>query len=162
MDKFADSDYNNFANTLRRSKTIYLKDVKDRVEKVAFDVVRFKDSDGLDSLWQIEETEEGPVLVAMYGDHEEQLESHGQHKQANWATLPDKAANVNVFYKGEPITKIAVSQLGIPKEDVDMVCRWLPEKLANDKEFTKSLLETLPQGERASLVEKYPELTNKG
>lgn len=157
MDKFAESDYDNFADNLRKSNVIRLADVADRVEKVAFDVVRFKESDGLDQLWKIEETQDGPVLVAMYGDSEEQLESHGG-EGTNWKAISDKEANVNVFYKDEPITKIAVSQLGIPKEEAGMVCRYLPEKLANDKEFATSLLDTLTSKEREVLVSKYPEL----
>lgn len=154
MNRFTDNDFNALEQKISTSKVVRLADVQDRIEKVAFDVVRFQDNDGLDRLWQIQSTPEGDVLVAMYEEEDDQLET----KKGHWQAVSDRDDNVNVFYKGDPIVRFATKDFGIPTDDTKMVCRYLPEKLANDQNFAASLLKDLPEKERTILFEKYPEL----
>jgi hypothetical protein len=151
---FIDSDYVGLDQTVNQKKFYRLADVKSRIEKVAFDVVRFTDSEDLDKLWIIREENGDKVLVAMYEDDSNKEIT----VKASWAAIPDKTGNVNVFYKGDPITKIAVEQMGIPKEDNALVSRSLPNKLASDKSFVSSMLSSLSVQNRSELYSKYPEL----
>ena len=149
---FLQEDYDKLDKDVNAKKVIRLADVQDRIERVAFDVVRFRDSEGLDKLWVIQEKDGEKVLVAMYDD-EQEIES-----KASWTTLSDRVGNINVFYKGEPIKRFAMSYLGLENEDASSVCRYLPAKLAEDKELVSALLNELSDTERATLFEKYPEL----
>lgn len=146
-----DSDYQKLDNVVNKKQIFYVKDVKDKLEKVAFDVVRFKDEDDLSKLWVIQPSADGDVIVAMYDDGEN-LESR------SWRAIPDKQANVNVFYKGEPIKKVAMASLGLPNEEINVVCRTLTSKLNKDAAMRKAFLLDLPVNERHDLVNKYPEL----
>ena len=63
MNKFA-VDYNSLESELTpRPQYFRYDDVKDRLRKVAFDVVRFKDGDDISGLWQIQQTDEGEVIL---------------------------------------------------------------------------------------------------
>ena len=152
---FEDSDYENLDSIFNKKKTIRLADVQDRIEKVAFDVVRFVDADNLDKLWVVKDEGGHKVLVALYDEGDEVV------KEASakvWNAIPDKLGNVTVYYKSQPITKIAVSSFGIPKEDVNVVCRSLPNLLATDGSFLQSMLKTLDASDRDMLLSKHPEL----
>ncbi len=155
MTFFSNNDFESLEHFVDGSqrKVYRLADVADKIEKVAFDVVRFKDSDKLDHLWRVESTDDGPVLVAMFDEEEEQLESLG-----SWQAVTDRVNNVNVFYKGEAIVRFSASDMGIPEDETSIVCRYLPEKLASESEFVSSLLDELGTDERESLFKKYPEL----
>lgn len=147
-----DKDYLKLESQITKQRFYKLADVQDKIEKVAFDVVRFKDDDDLSRLWVIQPSADGDVIVAMYDDSDDALETK------SWQAIADKQANINVFYKGEPIKRLAMSSLGIPKEDISIVCRSLTKKLATDFETRKALLMELPIDERYELVQKYPEL----
>jgi len=113
--------------------------------------VRFRDNEGFDKLWIIEDRDGDKVLVAMYDD-DAQLEAKA------WAAVSDSVGNVNVFYKGEPITRLSVASFGIPNEEVSSVCRYLPQKLASDRDFVHSMLGTLQSPDRDMIFNKHPEL----
>lgn len=158
---FLSSDYEHLESNMAPKRKMYrLADVQDKIEKVAFDVVRFRESDGLENLWVVEERDGEKVLVAMYEEDENPLSQKEATAATNtdWAVIPDKAGNINVFYKQEPITRLAVTQLGIAAEDVGLVSRYLPQKLATDRSMARSLLKTLDQSERTVLFSKHPEL----
>jgi len=147
-------DYTSLETAISGKKTIKLADVKDRIQKVAFDVVRFTDSGNFDKLWIVKEENGEKVLVAMY-DEEEPLTV----KASAWVAMTDSFDNINVFYKGEAIAKFAVSKMGIAKEDASTVCRSLPEKLASDNSYVSSMLSAvLNYNERTDVYSKYPEL----
>ena len=55
MKKFA-VGYASLQSSLEKPKVYKLEDVKDKIKKVVFDVVRFLDSDNIDGLWQIQHT----------------------------------------------------------------------------------------------------------
>lgn len=145
-----DSDYQKLDNTINKKQIFYVKDISDKIEKVAFDVVRFKDEDDLSKLWVIQPSAEGDVIVALYDD--------GELEARSWKAIPDKQANINVFYKGEPVRKVVLASLGVPSEEVGVVCRTLTSKLNKDASMRKAFLLDLPVNERHELVNKYPEL----
>lgn len=149
-----DSDYEHLDKALARKKAYKYADVAHRLEKVAFDVVMFKDADGLDKLWQIQDVDGEKVIIAMYED-EEPLTAIAS---TPWSAVQDNRGRINVFYKGEPISKFAAEELGIPEEDNSLVCRYLPEKLASDAGFRAMFLSDLPNSDRKALAIKYPEL----
>jgi len=151
------SDYEQLDQSVNRKEVIRLADVQDKIERVAFDVVRFRDSEGLDKLWVVEDQDGEQVLVATYEDDSE------THKEAtasvnSWSALSDNVGNVSVYYKGEPITRLAVSQLGLPESEAHTVCRYLPNKLASDNSWKTALLSELPPSDREVILNKYPEL----
>lgn len=147
------TDYETLEKHVTNKKVYRLADVQDRIERVAFDVVRFRDSEGLEKLWVIQEQNGEQVIAAMYDD-----EVCKEASVQNWTTIPDNKGNVNIFYKNDPITRLAMSNLGIPEEDAASVSRYLPKKLSSDKTLTKALLNELHEKEREALFAKYPEL----
>lgn len=146
-------DYDKLDSTVNGKRTIKLSDVKDRIQKVAFDVVRFTDAGNFDKLWIVKEENGEKVLVAMY-DEDEPLTVQA----SAWNAMADSLGNVNVFYKGEPIVKFAISAIGLKKEDISTVCRTLPQKLASDGSFVSSMISMLDYNGKTSVYAKYPEL----
>ncbi len=134
MDKFS-IDYGIVEKGLNKHRVFKLSDVADRIEKVAFDVVRFRDEDDTTKLWQIQDTPDGKVIVAIYKDEDGVIKS-----ESEWQAIPDKHANVNIFRNGEPIVRLAASEFGIPADEIGLLCRWLPKKLAEDTEMQSYLL----------------------
>lgn len=128
-------------------KKVYkLSEVKDRLIKVAFDVVRFRDGD-VDDLWQIQSADDGEYIVAKYD-----MEEVSQEKVASaWSVLVSNGS-VNVFYKGYPITKFA-------SKDADAIKSVLPNKLSIDKAFVKAMLSSMQENDRAQVVKQFPELS---
>ena len=152
-----DVDYTNLDEKLSQPTYFKYADVKDHLVKVAFDIVRFKEPADIDGLWQIQETADGEVIVATYED----TTSPEVNKQSStdWDARTNKTGSaVTVFYKKSPITKVATAKSGIPAEEAHLVCEYLPEKLATDKGFRKSLLGELSNDERQELFVKFPEL----
>ena len=148
MSKF-DLNYNQLSSSISYidKKIFKYADVKDKIEKVAFDLIRFKDGDP-DELWQVQNAEDGSYIVAKYEDEQKEVKT-----ATKWETLV-KEGNINVFYKGQQITKIA----GVKADDIDTVKRFLPKKLATDKSFTSALLATLDEKTKEAVLKMYPEL----
>jgi hypothetical protein len=133
-------------------KAYKLSDVQDKIEKVAFDVVRFKNDDKSAALWQVQSADDGDYIVALYEPEEEKIASH-------WDVSLNKiAGQIQVSYKGDPIVKIASSKLGIPANELDKVAEYLPAKLAENKKLVRSLLSELSPAVRKEILSKYPEL----
>lgn len=159
MNKFA-VDYSSLEKRLEQKKAYYLKDVKDKIEKVAFDIVRFRDSDGdeVKGLWQINQGPDGEYIVATYEEDNSEMVVEAS-APSDWKALSDKTGSfVNVFYKEEPVAKISVASLGIPESETFLMVRYLPERLASNKNLVNSLLGSMPEEQRYELVNKYPEL----
>lgn len=155
MNKFS-LDYSNLNQNLNREKYFKLKDVKDRLQKVAFDVVRFIDSDGtgdnIDGLWQIRTNKDGEYIVAMY---EEEIEKTASSKKNDWTAMPDRSgSNINIFYKDEPIKIISIASLGIPASDAGIVSQSIVNKLATDELFFNSFVKELTASEKQKLDNK--------
>jgi len=133
-------------------KTYKLADVQGRIEKVAFDVVRFKDGEP-EQLWQIHSADDGDYIVSLYDDESTKKEA------ASWSVVLGKtAADVHLFYKGEPVVRLAAAKLGIPESELDLVKRYLPGKLATNKKLVASFLKQADAKVRDQLIRKYPEL----
>jgi len=140
------------------SKKVYkLSDVKDRLEKVAFDVVRFKDSN-VEELWQIQSADDGDYIVALYNDEQKDVVKEASAKP--WSVSLNKTSKeLNVFYKGDFITKIASSSLGFAEKELPDLERILPNKLAANERLAKALLKGLSTQHRLELCKKHPELS---
>ena len=144
-------DYSRLANQIYK-KAYRLSDVQDQLETVAFDIVRFKDSDKGADLWQVQSADDGDYIVALYHPEEEK-------KEASWSVSISKTAAVlQVSYKGDPLVRIAASKLGIPVTELSKVPGYLPEKLASNKKLVKALLNELPESTKKEVLNKYPEL----
>lgn len=145
-------DYSSLENKIYK-KAYRLEDVKDKIEKVAFDVVRFKDDDKGANLWQIQDADDGQYIVAIYEDSELSKTS------SPWEVNVSKTAgDVQISYKGDPIVRLNSNKLGIPKNELEQVSTYLPEKLANNKKLVKSLLNELSPSAKKEVLNKYPEL----
>lgn len=140
------------------NKTFKLSEVKDRLEKVAFDVVRFKDGDP-EELWQIQNGDDGDYIVAKYeADPKDELAKAAS--SASWDVLINKTSgDINIFYKGYPVVKLDASQVGVKQEDLETVKRLLPGKLGSSKELVNALLKNLNTTAKTALLKQYPELS---
>lgn len=135
------------------SKRSYkLSDVQDKLVKVAFDVVRFKDG-AADELWQIQSADDGDYIIALY-DEEEKVATASLQP---WSVVI-KNADLHVFYKQEHLCKVASTQLGFQESDLSLAKQYLPSKLASNKNLVKALLNSVDQDTQKSILSKYPEL----
>jgi hypothetical protein len=150
MSKFS-IDYSTLQNNIYKN-AYKLSDVKDHLEVVAFDVVRFKDGDKAADLWQVQSADDGEYIVALYQTDEEKAANH-------WSVELNKTAGtIQVFYKGDALVNLASNKLGIPTAEVHKVKEYLPSKLAENKKLVKALLNELSVPVRKAVFEKYPEL----
>lgn len=155
MDKFL-VNFNTLDTKINGPKVYKLADVQDKIQKVAFDIVRFRDNEDTEQLWRIEDSADGPVIVAMYENSQEEGKVAEASAKSEWAAVADSSTHVNVLYKGEAIKTIAASTMGL--DDVHLLCRWLPKKLASDSGFRSALVKDIPKESRELLLSKYPEL----
>ncbi len=120
-DKFT-VNFDRLAETVTPQRAYRLKDVEHRIEKVAYDLVRFRENEDTDQLWKIEDGGDGPVIVALYGEDGSlpKVES-----KRDWDVIPDKTA-MHFYYKGEPLVSLSSAQLGIPESEFNIAGRWLP------------------------------------
>lgn len=145
-------DYSDLDNKVYK-KAFKLSDVKDRLETVAFDIVKFKDDDKGATLWQVQSSDDGDYIVALYQQNEEEV------KTASWEVSINKlASTMQISYKGDPIVKIASDKLGIPKSELHKTLAYLPEKLAENKKLVRALLNELSVSAKNTVLNKYPEL----
>lgn len=152
MSKFS-LDYSGLENKVYK-KAYRLSDVKDRLETVAFDIVRFKDDDKSADLWQVQSADDGDYIVAMYQPEEEEIKT-----SALWGVAVSKTAgDLQVSYKGDPLVRIAAGKLGIPRAELHKIEEYLPAKLAANKKLVNALLNELPESAKKEVLNKYPEL----
>jgi hypothetical protein len=152
MAKF-DIDYSKVTDSIDK-KVFKYADVKHRLEKVAFDLVRFTDGNP-DELWQIQDADDGSYIVAKYTEDDESK----KEASTDWSVVINKTAgDVNIFYKDHPITKVAVTNVGVEKDELDTLSRFLPKRLAEDKNLARALLNYITPSEREQLLKLYPEL----
>jgi len=150
MNKFA-VNYSGLETKIYK-RAYRLADVKDQLETVAFDVVRFKDGDKGADLWQIQNAEDGDYIVALYQPEESE-------KKGDWEVAVSKTAgDLQISYKGDPLVRIAASKLGIPPQELPKLESYLPERLAANKKLVKALLNELSLSSKQAILAKYPEL----
>lgn len=153
MEKFA-MDYSCLDEKVNSPKRYLLSDVKHRIRKVAFDVVRFMDGSDIDGLWQIKKTEDGQeYIIAMY-DTPKEVEK----TSSDWSVILDKRANASVFYKGAPVVKLALASMGFTADETEVVSESLPQKLNENEKLAASLLRSVSPTIRTELVKEFPEL----
>ena len=146
-------DYSSLENKIYK-KAYRLADVKDKLETVAFDIVKFKDNDSGANLWQVQESEDGQYIVALYNP-----EDSDSKVASPWEVSVSKTASaLQISYKGDPIVKLAASKLGIPFTELHKAEQYLPEKLAENKKLVKALLNELSESTKQEVLSKYPEL----
>lgn len=137
-------------------KAYRLEDVKDRLETVAFDIVKFKDGDQGANLWQIQSSDDGDYIVTLYEEVPEQTKTAAAR---SWAVRVSVASStINVFYKGDPIVRVAASRIGIPTSELPLVESYLPKKLAENKVLVRALLAELSETAKNEVLSRYPEL----
>lgn len=145
-------DYSGLVTQITK-KAYKLSDVKDQLETVAFDVVRFRDGDKGAELWEVQNAADGDYIVALY-------EEEDNTKTANdWSVVVTKTAGLlQVAYKNDPLVRLPFTKLGIPREELGKVTQYLPEKLASNKKLVKALLNELSAEAKQEVYKKYPEL----
>lgn len=145
-------DYSSLENKIYK-KAYRLSDVKDRLETVAFDIVRFKDSDKGADLWQVQSADDGDYIVSLYQPEEEIKTA------CPWDVAVTKTgSDLQISYKGDPLVRISAAKIGIPHAELSQVEGYLPEKLASNKKLVKALLNELPESAKKEVLSKYPEL----
>jgi hypothetical protein len=153
MSKFS-IDYSGLAQLTK--KAYRLADVKDQLETVAFDVVRFKDGDKGADLWQVQSADDGDYIVALYDETEETEKTASANP---WSVFVTKSgSDLQIAYKGDPLVRLASSKLGIPSSELHKAEQYLPEKLATNKKLVKALLSELSEAARLEVSRRYPEL----
>ncbi len=150
MPKFS-IDLDNVSSVVSK-KSYKLSDVKDKLVKVAFDVVKFKDAPA-DELWQIQSSDDGDYIIALYNEEDKIATASFQP----WSVLV-KSADLHIFYKQEHLCKVASSFLGLKESDLSLVKEYLPKKLASNKTLVKALLNSVDRDTQQSILAKYPEL----
>ncbi len=147
-------DYSALDNKINK-KMYRLEDVKDRLEKVAFDVVRFRDEDNGANLWQIQSSEEGDYIVSLYDNSEDNVKVASA--KSDWEIVPVRD-QLQFFYKGDPVLKTAASSIGLSKDDIGNISRFLPKKLAENKQLVSLVLNQTDSASKQRILNKYPEL----
>lgn len=152
MSKFS-IDFSSLENKILK-KAYKLSEVKDRLETVGFDLVRFKDTDKSTELWQVQSADDGDYIVSLYEESEEDVT-----KKSDWDVILSKTAgDLNISYKGDPIVRLSVTKLGFKPQDAEKVPSYLPERLAENKKLVKLLLNELSESAKNQVLNKYPEL----
>lgn len=149
MSKF-EIDYSALDNVIYK-KAYKLSEVKDQLQTVAFDIVRFKENDKGADLWQVQKADDGDYIVALYEPEEE--------VKVAWDVTYSKTAGLlEVSYKGDPLVSLASRKLGIPNNELDSVSEYLPRKLSENKKLVNALLNELGESGKKAVLNKYPEL----
>jgi hypothetical protein len=152
-------DFNVLKNLYDRNR-IKLSEVSHRIEKVAFDIVRFRDGDEAAKLWQVQSADDGDYIVALYSDPSESVEKTASAKEpSSWAVeVSADHKYVDVFYKRDHVTKLSLASLGIPSEEAHLLPKYLPKKLAESKSFSTKLIKSAGKEVQEYIVSQYPEL----
>lgn len=156
-DKFT-VDFDRVAQAVLPKRAFRLADVEHRLERVAYDLVRFRDNEDTDQLWKVQESPDGPVIVALYGEDGSLITESNDKKKGDWEAIPDKKA-LHIYYKGEPLVSLGSTDIGVPAEEFSLVRRWLPAKLAADESLQTELFGKVSAPVRKLIAQRFPELT---
>jgi hypothetical protein len=153
MPKFG-VNYSSLNTQMVKKASHKVADVKDQLETVAFDIVRFKDSDNGANLWQIQSSDDGDYIVALYDEEDPTIKTASAH----WGVLATQTGHLQISYKGDPLVRLSSAQLGIPAAELKQAEKYLPEKLATNPKLVKSLLKELSLVAQQEVSKRYPEL----
>lgn len=128
-------------------------ELKSKMKKVAFDVVRFMDNnDVIDGLWKIHREGNDEYIVAMY-DEDQALTSQASAKP--WQVVLDSNTNINIFYKNHCLGKFASKDLGISDDEIKESVSFLPNSLSQNKNLVSGLLKLCSINQRKDLVSQF-------
>ncbi len=120
--------------TFSPKKYYKLAEVKDKIEKVAFDVVRFMDGNDIEGLWKIEKKDDGEYIIATYESDSSQLEKKTASKERKWkVSLSNDENDINIFYDNYPVKKIAAKSLISSETEKLSVAKNLTSNLNTNK-----------------------------
>jgi uncharacterized membrane protein len=153
-------DLSKVAQVVSGNKSFRYSDVQHKLQKVAFDVVRFIDGSDIEGLWRIQKDEQGEYIVATY-DAEQKIEKSATEKQPDWFTSIDRQDYVHVFYKNKEVKKISAKDLNLPQTASRTIAKTLQTKLASDNLFVQKFISSLDISTRSNLLTSYPELKDQ-
>jgi hypothetical protein len=157
MNKY-DLDFDTLSTRMSPKRMHKLADVAGKVRKVAFDVVRFTDTDNLDKLWRVETVNDEEYIVAMYDEVDDSVKVAKTASVNNPWRAVSNTSSVDIFYKGANVGTITPADA--TEEDLSLMAEWIPAKLAEDKAFVKSYIGSLSTMEAEYLNSIAPELTS--
>jgi len=128
-------------------------DLEPRIQKVAFDVVRFVDGSDVQGLWRVEPTPEGDVILALY----EEPVLTKEASACPWRVVA-RNSYLQIFYKDSPLTALAAKDLGIPENELYLTASYLPSKLASSPEMVRKLMATMRKEAAQHIYQTFPEL----
>ena len=146
-------DCEKLSENINPKKRYPLEPHRKRLVKVAYDVVRFVDSENLEDLWKVECGDDGAeYIVAMY-------DQQGiTNKQANdWQVIGSEDC-LQIFYKNNFVTKLALNSIGLNKQMAARLYPDIEKRLAQDKHFVESLLKVTSGQHVKEIINKFPEL----
>lgn len=148
MDKYK-LDFNEYKKYLQPETKVSLASVKSDIEKVGFGIVRYDNPQYKESLWEIKDGH----IYALY-------ENENIEKQSDWETVTDKTGKyATIFYKRTAIKNIKFAELNIDETEIKSFTKVLPQRLANNKELVKKMLDTIDESYKQKVLELHPELT---
>lgn len=148
-------DYSRIEEAISPRRRVLMSEVAGRLRKVAFDVVRFVDSDNLDNLWRIEKESDGSeYIVAMYDS------SYIPNKTSDWQVFSSDG-HLQVFYKNSFVAKFALHDIGLSDQSVSNLYPEIENRLAHDNKFVKSLLQAVPEQSVNAFLTKFPEIVKQ-
>ena len=138
------------------NKSFRYSDVQNKLQKVAFDVVRFIDGSDIEGLWRIQKDDQGEYIVATY-DVEQKIEKNANTSET-WSTSVDRQDRIHVFYKDKEAKSFSSSEVNLPNTASRTIAKTLQKKLASDNSFVRQFISSLDASVRTNLFSSYPEL----
>lgn len=143
----------NQINEALNKKAFKYEDVKHKLKKVAFDVVRFFDEPETGGLWKIQKNKDGEVIVALY--EEPTIEKSASVKK-NWNVVLDSSkSNIYITYKNSVISKIASSEINIPSEEIEAFAKSIENSVNSNFDLQKKILSEADQ----NVISQFPEFS---
>lgn len=122
-----------------------------KFRKFAFDVYKV-DNDPYESLWILQEFDDGPHLVRASDP------KYSAEEKGDWTAVSDyDRENVTLVYKNVPIARFSSKEFGFNPSDAMTFKSALLEMVEKDGEFVKSVLSGQPSGKREALATTFPE-----
>jgi hypothetical protein len=134
MKKLASFSAQTYHDTLFK-KSYRLNDVAGQIVKVGFDVVKFKDDDDASHLWEVQSSDDGDYIVALYDVAATKTASAINPWKV---TVADD--HFDVYCNDKFVARFGASEIGIPTNELYLVPTYLPGKLARDGTFAQKLL----------------------
>jgi hypothetical protein len=149
--KIASFDKNLYRDVLHR-RAYKVSEVEDKIEKIAADIVKFKDDDNEAHLWEIQSSDDGDYIVALYDTQE--IEKKADYNP--WKVVVDeKSKIIDVYYENDFVKRFASNELPIPESEFGFAKKYFAKSLATNKTLSSALIKSLPTGIKSKLAAKY-------